>query len=156
MKIYTSYFYQIRNMNKYIIPLSTAVWDPSWYHEGNGKSYAYKDKNGTYVGLRAEPFVPNKSCQDLCRGPENCFSKDPNDCDFLKRYRMQLNAYDFNTILGDLYGLAEMIKDQDNLDRIPDIALIFHEAPDNPCSERHVVTSWFKGHGYDIEEFNKD
>ena len=45
MKILTSYFYQIRFFKPNIIPLSTCLSDPVWYHKGNGKSFYYKDKN---------------------------------------------------------------------------------------------------------------
>lgn len=36
MKIYTSYFYQIRFFKPNMIPLSTAKYDPSWFHKGLG------------------------------------------------------------------------------------------------------------------------
>ena len=156
MKIYTSYFYQIRFMNPNIIPMSTAVWDPKWYHDNKGKSYVYKDKNGTYIGLKADPFVPDESCDGLCYGPETCSSGDPSKCDFLRVYRKQLDSLDFDEVMSGLYNLAHFIKDQENLDIFPDIALIFHEAPNNPCSERWAVQSWFRDHGYGITEFNKD
>ena len=32
MKLALSYFYQIRNFKHYMIPVSTAVWDPQWFH----------------------------------------------------------------------------------------------------------------------------
>lgn len=153
MKIYTSYFYQIRNMNKDIIPLSTAVWDPKWFHDGKHQGYAYLDDNGVYIGLRAEPFVPGIRCRDLCRGPETCKSRDPHTCDFLSEYRRQLDELDFNTIMMQLDSMSETIMKLRSLKDKPDIALVFHEAPGNPCSERHVVTAWFKDHGYEIEEF---
>ena len=30
---YISYFYQIRNMKHNTLPVSTAMWDPKWFHE---------------------------------------------------------------------------------------------------------------------------
>ena len=39
MKIYTSYFYQIRFFKPNMIPLSTAKYDPSWFHKGLGWKY---------------------------------------------------------------------------------------------------------------------
>ena len=32
MNIYISYFYNIRFFPKNLIPISTAMWDPKWYH----------------------------------------------------------------------------------------------------------------------------
>ena len=42
----TSYFYQIRNFKPNMIPLSTALWDPKWFHKNKGHSFQFKDKNG--------------------------------------------------------------------------------------------------------------
>ena len=33
MEFYTSYFYKIRFMKPYMIPLSTAVFNPKWYFQ---------------------------------------------------------------------------------------------------------------------------
>lgn len=39
MKIYTSYFYMVRFMKPYMIPLSTAKFDPAWFHKELGHKY---------------------------------------------------------------------------------------------------------------------
>lgn len=39
IKIYTSYFYQIRNFTPNIIPVSTALSDPAWYRPPEGQEY---------------------------------------------------------------------------------------------------------------------
>ena len=62
MKIMTSYFYQIRFMKQNYIPLSTAIWDPKWFHQNKGQDFQFKDKNGVWNGLRAEIFMPGKEC----------------------------------------------------------------------------------------------
>ena len=49
MKIMTSYFYQIRFFKPYMIPLSTAKWDPKWFHRNQGQNYQFKDKNGEWL-----------------------------------------------------------------------------------------------------------
>lgn len=152
MKIYTSYFYQIRFFEPYMIPLSTAMFDPSWYHDFKGNGYVFKDKRGVYNGLRADPFVPGKSCENLCRGPENCQSKDSKSCNFLKKYREQLDQYDFNLILDRFNNLGNKIIKRDGLKIEPIFVLIFHETPTNPCSERWVVQDWFRANGMNVEE----
>ena len=37
MKIMTSYFYAIRFFKPNMIPISTAKWDPKWYHQNKGQ-----------------------------------------------------------------------------------------------------------------------
>lgn len=67
MKIALSYFYQIRHFKKYMIPVSTAAWDPAWFHINGEKDSVYKDKNGIYNGLRFNELAPGKSCNNLCK-----------------------------------------------------------------------------------------
>jgi len=153
MKIYTSYFYQIRFFPKNTYPLSTAVWDPAWFHDNKGQKHIFIDKRGIFNGLRAEPFVPGKACEGLCHGPEGCEYKSE-DCPFLKKYREQLDSYDFNAILDRFNNLANRLSKVDDIKNDINFALIFHEAPNNPCSERWPVQAWFKDHGMEIKEFN--
>lgn len=154
MKIYTSYFYQIRNFTPNIIPLSTAISDPSWYHNGRNKYITFFDKRGIINGLRAEPFVPGPQCHDLCHGAKEC-GNSPSQCTFLQVYREQLNKLNFEDILARFYQLNRKMRALENTDWEYKFALIFHEAPTNPCSERWAVQDWFKAHGYNIEEFKK-
>lgn len=147
MTIYTSYFYQIRFFPQNLVPLSTAVWDPRWYFHNEKQGYVWKDARGVLNGLRASPFVPNDSCNGLCRGPESCVSKDSNTCKFLQVYLAQLRQLDFNNIIQRFYNLGERIGNN------PDFALIFHEAPNNPCSERWMVQQWFKENNWEINEW---
>lgn len=147
MTIYTSYFYQIRFFPQNLVPLSTAVWDPRWYFHNEKQGYVWKDARGVLNGLRATPFVPNDSCNGLCRGPESCISKDSNTCKFLQVYLAQLRKLDFNSIIKRFYNLGERIGNN------PDFALIFHEAPNNPCSERWMVQQWFKENNWEINEW---
>lgn len=147
MTIYTSYFYQIRFFPQNLVPLSTAVWDPKWYFHNEKQGYVWKDARGVLNGLRATPFVPNDSCNGLCRGPESCVSKDSNTCMFLQVYLAQLRQLDFNSIIQRFYNLGERIGNN------PDFALIFHEAPSNPCSERWMVQQWFKENNWEINEW---
>lgn len=151
MKILTSYFYQIRNFKRNMIPLSTAVSDPKWFHCGRGRTFVFKDSNGVYNGIRAEPFVPQCSWGD-CAGAKFCSYK-PEKCNFLSNYYKQLQELDFNEIMQRFSSLAERIVARDSLIEEPIMVLIFYEPPDNPCSERRIVQKWFKENGYIIDEY---
>ncbi len=154
LKIYTSYFYQVRFMKPYHIPCSTALWDPKWFHGFQGSEHIFRDKNGVLNGLRAEMFAPGPWCSDLCRGPEMCNQK-PDSCGFLRAYRSQFADLDIAEVMSLFEGLAGKMKEYLGLDREPEFILLFHEAPNNPCSERVVVQEWFKANGVLVEEWNK-
>lgn len=144
MRIFTSYFYQIRFFNRNTYPFSTAMWDPKWFHDFKGEDYVFENKDGVIYGMKYYPFVPGLTCQDLCRGTETCLTKDPNTCTFLKNYRNQLNALDVKKVLAEI---------EDIVGPEADVCFIFHEAWDNPCSERRVVLKWFRDNGVEIEEW---
>ena len=154
MKILISYFYKIRFMKPYMVPLSTCCFDPKWFHKSNGHKYIYKDKNGVYNGLRAEPFVPGEECEGLCRGPENCDTGNSNTCAFLANYRKQLDKLDFNNIMQRFERIGNLIKEKESFKEEPICVLIVYETPSNPCSERRVIKQWFKEHGVEVEEFD--
>lgn len=153
MYIMTSYFYQIRFFTPNMIPLSTAVWDPKWFHQNKGQDFQWKDKNGVWNGLRAEPFAPGPTCEHLCRGPEYCNNGDPQSCPFLRTYRTQLDSLDFKEIIQRIYKIGKTIQAEEGFTEEPIVVLIVHEATDNPCSERCVIQEWFRDNGYPIEEF---
>ena len=154
MKILTSYFYQIRFMKPNYIPLSTAKWDPKWFCKNQHQGFQWKDKNGVWNGLRAEPFVPGAECDGLCHGREICNAYGPQTCSFLKAYRRQLDRLDFNEILARFQHIGTAIQKAEGFTEEPVYVLIVHEAYNNPCSERWVIQDWFKDNGYDIKEFN--
>lgn len=154
MNIYTSYFYQIRFFKPWMIPMSTAMYDPKWYHNKQGPNYVYFDKNRVLNGIRLLSFVPGHDCEDLCRGPEGCGS-EPDSCEFLKRYRKQLDRIDFDAFIEWAERYCKVYKKTFKLDHEPDIILIFHETPDNPCSERVVMHQWFNDNNYPIREWSK-
>lgn len=156
MKIYISYFYQIRFFKPYMIPLSTACFDPKWYYANQKQGYHWKDKNGVWNGLRAEPFMPGPMCEHDCRGPEYCDTNNPSTCAFLRHYRYQLNELDFNEIMARFEKLGKKIQEKEGFFEDPVLVLIVHEAPSNPCSERWVIKDWFAANGYDLQEWSKD
>lgn len=139
-----------------MIPLSTALWDPKWYHQFQGHQHIYRDKNGVYNGYRLEALAPGDGCDGLCRGADQCNSHDPNSCEFLKKYREQLDQIDFNSFMKSLINFGDEMKKYDGFSGDPVIVLIVHEAPSNPCSERGVLQAWFRDHGYLLNEWSKD
>lgn len=155
MKIYISYFYQIRFFRRNMIPLSTAVWDPKWFHQFQSQDHTFKDQNGVYNGLRIEQFMPGKSCDNLCRGPEYCNPPDPKSCLFLRNYRAQLDQLNFDGVMKGFNDLGNYLKQLDGFSGDPIIVLIVHEAPQNPCSERVVIKQWFQDHGYPLLEWHR-
>lgn len=148
IKIYTSYFYKIRFFEPYMIPCSTAQFDPSWYKSPMG---TFIDKRGVLNGLRANAFVPGPTCQNDCRGPENCNYISDN-CAFLSNYRKQLDALDFNRVINMFEDAIPRLEEKLNLDRKPVFVLMVYEKPDNPCSERKVIHEWFADQGFPIAE----
>lgn len=151
--IYTSYFYQVRFLPSNFLPLSTAKWDPKWYHDFKGEGNVYVDKRGIVNGLRLSQLTPGKECENLCKGSESC-SNSPNSCRFLEVYREQVNKLDMEQFLSLLTDLTELHRDLTHLNET-NIVLLFHEVPTNPCSERVVVTDWLTSNGIQVKEFNR-
>lgn len=157
MNIYTSYFYQVRHFSPTDIPLSTAVWDPRWYHNFKTQDYLFLDKNGVLNGARYERFVPDSTCRDLCRGVSNCSANgDSSSCEFLKAYRRQLSALPFSTVMTSLQQITLAFGEQLQLNREPSLIFLVHEAPINQCSERTIIKRWFEDNGHPINEWSKD
>lgn len=152
MKIVISYFYQIRHFKPNMIPLSTAVFDPKWYHNFEGYDRVWLDKNKIINGLRCKPLVPGESCKDLCKGTDNCEEQNPLECLFLKNYRNQLEQIDFRDLIAKFERASSKIQEAYNIEDEPIIVLIVYETPDNKCSERQILIDWFKFNGYNLEE----
>ena len=147
MKIYTSYWAMVKYFPKNLVALSTVVWPPKWYQVGG------KDKNGV-ISLHCTPMRPDHRCDGLCRGV--CNPKHPQDCEFLKQYRKQLDEINFKDFIDHLLNLRQsLLSDNPNLDDI-DFALIVFETPRNPCSERVVIQQWFKDNGLEIFEWSRN
>ena len=144
MKIYTSYFAQLRNFPPNLVGLSTAVWNPKWLNPG-------RDKNGA-IWLDIPPLKPGKECNGLCNG--KCIPKCPDSCKFLKTYRKQLDKLDYKEIMRKLENLAAKISASEGFQEI-DFAFLVYEKYDNPCSERTIIQQWFKDNGMEIEEWKK-
>ncbi|MCM1219786.1 MAG: hypothetical protein NC548_35355 [Lachnospiraceae bacterium] len=153
-RIFTSYFYQVRNLHPTQVPVSTAIWDPKWFHDFKGKDHIFIDKNGVVNGFRAEFFAPDDSCSHLCRGAKNCsFTHD--NCLFLKNYRLELAAVDPRMALNHLSGIAAKVRRVLHLMEDPDIILMVYETPSNPCSERIPLQEWFRLYGLEVPELTE-
>lgn len=150
MKFYTSYFYKIRFMKPYQIPFSTAIWNPKFFSRGGQPFF---DKNGVINGLRVMPLVPGPLCENDCRGPENCQSKDPKSCSFLKHYRQQLDELDVSAVTNRCEEIARQIQQDIGFIEEPEIIFIVYETPKNPCSERRVIQEWLHDNGVECEEW---
>lgn len=158
MKIYTSYFYQIRNFKSYMIPVSTATWDPKWYHDFTGSyDYIFRDKRGIWNGLRApilhfpkEKYNGNNMCGEACLMEP----KDPSRCGFMTELAQYYDSLDFQYIISNLQRLGDRVKENDGFQEEPIIVLIVYEIPSNKCSEREVLHRWFKKNGYNLTELS--
>lgn len=152
MKIRTSYFYQIRNFKPYMIPVSTACFDPKWYHDFKGQDYTFLDKRGIVNGLRCEELHPDDSCKGLCCGDPQCKENGKGQCTFLSQYRKQLEKINLKSFLERSEKSLNKIKNQLNFKEEPVLVLIVYEAPSNPCSERQVLIDYFNSKGVDCQE----
>ena len=145
MKIYTSYFYQIRNFKPNMIPVSTCLSDPVWYCPPAGKEY-YIDKRGIICGLRYEPLIVQKYGTKECIGESSICPlvhyQPYYYCEMLQEYRQLLETVDFDKMIKAFeFCLNKFNKDT--------IVLIVYEAPNNPCSERRYLQEYFNK--YEIE-----
>ena len=153
MEVFTSYFYKVRFFTPNMLPFSTAVWDPKWYHEFRDQNHLFLDKRGVLNGLRHPAFAPGSMCEGLCRGRDGCIDPNPSTCDFLKVYRRQLDEIDYTAVMKYFEEMAEWIRGVTHYKGEPVIVLLVHEAPTNPCSERAVIQQWFASHGHIVEQW---
>lgn len=153
MKIRTSYFYQIRNFTCNMIPISTCIWDPAWYHNfTQDYNHIFKDKRNILNGLRCEAIIEqgrhSNHGPDICP----CDKKEYQTCSFLQQYRNNLENIDFNEMYNDMLELAENYKKTENIKEEIILVLIVYETPYNPCSERQALIDYFNSKGIECKE----
>ena len=155
MRLATSYFYQVRNFKPNMIPISTAVSDPMWYHKGYDKSVQFYDSNGIVNGARCELLVPGRDLQGLCNGQKACAIQDHSNCPFLQSYAYQLSQLPRETFLSYLDKMVKWVKTYTNIE-IKDLVLVFlvYEKYDNPCSERQAILDYIRSIGLEIHELD--
>ena len=143
MKIRTSYFYQVRNFKKNMLPISTAVSDPFWYRPEKGKEYFF-DKRGIVNGLRYTPLIVQKELECDCP----CKTHQYSSCSFLQNYEAALKTVDFNKMIQAFEHCGKkFIKEEE-----PIIVLLVYEVPTNQCSERVSLQKLFNQNGYECKE----
>ena len=156
MKVYTSYFYQIRFFKPNQIPMSTAVWDPKWFHEFKGQDHVWKDKNGVWNGLRLEILNPDNCCSLPAECTECQRKGNPETCSFIKDYSNGLHTkVNFSELLEIMNQTAEYIQQLEGFSEEPEIMLIVHEASNEPCSERGSIQQLFLEHGIECTEWKR-
>ena len=133
IQIRISYFYQIRNFTRSMLPISTCASDPAWFHN-NGKTYF--DKNGVLNGIRCETIAEQtkRAIKDGCSCPCELRDKPHTSCAFLDTYRKYLDEIDFDAMIKEFK------------------VLIGYEAPQNQCSERGALIDWMNSHGIECKE----
>ena len=142
MKIYTSYFYQIRNFKQNMIPISTTLSDPIWFRPPDRQEY-YVDKKGIICGLRYEPLIVQRYGTCICP----CENKNilQGNCSTMQEYRKLLDTINFDKMIKAFkYCLNKFKKDT--------IVLMVYEAPNNLCSERKCLHEYFNKHGIECRE----
>lgn len=156
MKFKISYFYHVRNLAPNQVPVSTAKYDPKWFHNNKGHGHVFIDKRGVINGLRIPVLSPQDNPNAQCCGPATC-KTNPNDCLFLKCYEDQLNGVDFHALIKNIEESVRYYnsKNPKSCSAEPECILMVYEKPDNPCSERHALVKWFKDNGYILEEYER-
>ena len=151
MKIRISYFYQIRNFKINMIPMSTAMYDPKWYHDFKDPTYTFIDKRGILNGLRLLPIiVQNTDGENHCP----CEHKDTNKCPYVHSYEQALEKIDLPKMIKGMSQFCNDYCQQNNIKEEPIAVLIVYEAPNNPCSERWSLIKYFNQHGIDCKELD--
>lgn len=140
MKISITYFYNIRFFKPNQIPVSTALFDPKWYHNFKNKKTIFLDKNNVVNGFNLSILNPDPH-SSYCT---NCDHTKSDNCQFLKEYRKKIFSLNKSTIDFVLKSIAVKVQSINHFEGEPEIVLIVHEKPDNPCSERQVLKDYFK------------
>jgi len=151
MKLRISYFYQIRNFKRNMIPMSTAISDPAWYHDFKDSNHIFTDKRGILNGLRLRPIIVQGGHGEI-QCP--CESKDAEHCPLAKDYAAALEKIDLNKMMKGIEDFCLDYCKTNNIKEEPIAVLIVYEAPNNPCSERYSLLEYFNKHGIECKELD--
>ena len=168
INFYISYFYQIRNMKPNMLPVSTAMWDPKWFHDDKRGRWKYMDKNGVINGVRMiDLMMPLYKWEELVKRNESCEHCGINNganvawisgmCPFMKEYAKCIREKnpDFQKFINFCDGYLQFLNQRLNL-CLDTIIFIVHEAPSKGCGERPELQRWFAENGMELKEWNKD
>ena len=163
INFYISYFYQIRNMKPNMLPISTAMWDPSWFHDGKNNLYYYFDKNHVLNGIRMiDLMMPFYKWEELVKRNESCKycgtaagAWVPGLCPFMQEYAKSIREKnpDFQKFITFCEGYLQFLNQRLNI-CLDTIIFIVHEAPSRGCGERPELQRWFAENGMELKEFN--
>lgn len=137
MKYYISYFARLKDFTSNMMPVSTAMYEQSWF-----KGMV---EHMPELVPPASIAVELEGRNEMCR--KNCPFQLP--CGFMKKYKEYLNTLDFNRILLKLETLTLKRPTVDT------IVLMVYEKYDVPCAERPVLQEWFAEHGIELKEWCK-
>ena len=155
MKFYITYFYNVRFFKSNQIPISTAVWDPKWYHNGTAdQTVCFIDKNNVMNGIKEEKLSP-ATLEHVWCGPECSQKSDVPDCCFLKAYHKYLQTVDFQYVISECARVSEEVRKVTKYIGEPEIVLLVHEKEDNPCSERVPLQEYFEANGIELKNWTK-
>lgn len=158
MKYFITNFYNIRFFKPNMIPISTAIWDPKWYHNNQNQSFCFLDKNNVINGIREETLMlPIKLYQEAgepCSRECKYTPYIPN-CPFMDSYSKYLETVDFNYLLSEFKRVAEDVRKINNYEGEPEIVLMVHEKPSILCAERPCLVKLFKENNIDLVEWSK-
>lgn len=155
-KFKVSYFARIRKFAPNEIPVSTAMWDPKWFHPKGKPKGVYLDKRNVINGLRVEPFVPHHNV--ACPGPRDCLWS-PDKCTAAMYYQKQLSELKYGDIIHRFADLEVRLRERfPHLADYPNLTFVFivYEKPDNECSERFAIRNWFEEMGFTLPEWEEE
>lgn len=167
IKVYISYFYQIRFFTPNMLPLSTAIYPPKWYTK-NGRNNYFTDERGVINGLDIEEFIFPKEkydqeifeedkCGHDCKFGGDMIGREPNEwCTFMKMYYNYLKGRDLTMVFNKYIYMIERFFIAMQHKNIDTIVLIVHEPPTRACSERLVLQRYFADNGIELKEWSAD
>lgn len=171
IKFYISYFYKIRFMKPNMLPLSTATFDPGWYHQNGFKCVQWINNNGVLIGCRWDELSLDHNIyyNELITKELDCESfnkqydckekfKKYQSCPFMnvyKKYLLQHGLKDFNEFVARIQGYVNFINKKYNLN-VDTVVLIVHEPSSVLCGERPVLRQIFEENGYKLPEWDEN
>ena len=151
MKYAVATFAQAKDLTPNMVPVSTAVTDPSWFHNFRDADHITTDDNGILCGFRAEKMTPAPHDHATCgKGQfegKGC-THDPATCAYLREYREQLDSLDAEATLK---SIENRIKDTGKTD-FDTIVFLYLSSASHACSEGSVICAWLNGLGIECEE----
>lgn len=139
MKVYTTYFANIRNLPDNVVPISIMFKSPPGW-----------------AGAEFKKLAPPYNLLKTYKQSVMSINIDKNDVYvyYIKRYfESVLSSLEPELVLSELKLLAaERYCSSDN---DYDVALVCCESPTDFC-HRHIVAEWFRLNGIECKEYNRD